>query len=184
MRSFELSRYSPLNTVLTDVDTGEKVRCVSSTPDFLRGTTRVSRYINEFPARGNESDDPSEEEPPQEGAPSSESEPRLEETGRVNWNFFTGTWMVYQGEKLSVSEFFPPTNFIRGARRFTGPDGNRYLHRKNGAGEKDTQVVKIDPNYIARTPAVMQVDDSVMPFFDLVLLTWVFIEQRRVGKAK
>ena len=113
MKSFELSRYSPLNTVLTDVDTGEKVRCVSSTPDYLRGTTRISRYIHESSPRGNESEDP-EEQPPQDGPSDSESDPRLEETGRVNWNFFTGTWMVYQGEKLAVSEFMPPTNFMRG----------------------------------------------------------------------
>ena len=112
MKSFELSRYNPLNTVLTEVDTGEKVRCVSSTPDYLRGTTRISRYIHESSARGNESADP-EEQPLQEGPSDSESDPHLEETGRVNWNFFTGTWMVYEGEIVTVAKFMPPTNWTK-----------------------------------------------------------------------
>lgn len=59
------------------------------------------------------------------------------------------------------------------------------LYRKNGDGaqEKETKVVNVNPNYVPKKRATMEVDDSLLTFLDLVLLTWVFIEQRRVGKV-
>ncbi len=113
MKSFELSEYTPLNTILTDLDNGEKAVCISSPRNFTRGTTKISFYTSAPSARESETGswDP---QPAQDGAPQSDSEsPRLEERARVNWNFFTGSWVVYRGEIITVAKLMPPTNFTK-----------------------------------------------------------------------
>ena len=111
MKSYELTNYSPLNTVIINVDIGKEIRCISSTPSHLRGTTKLSRYIDAESSTRDAMQVESDEQSAQEDA--SESDPRLEEIARVNWNFFTGTWMVYGGKIVTVAKLMPPTNWTK-----------------------------------------------------------------------
>ncbi|KAJ3532560.1 hypothetical protein NM688_g7401 [Phlebia brevispora] len=115
-----------------------------------------------------------------------------EEIGRIHWDYTDGSLMVYNLEVVKMDTFMPASNFTGAKRTFKGPDGRSYawkmglsscsLDVTGDTSVKSRTVVHVRPNITAKR-AKMEVDDEVLPMLDLIIITWVFMEQRRYGRV-
>ncbi|GJE88096.1 hypothetical protein PsYK624_041790 [Phanerochaete sordida] len=119
------------------------------------------------------------------------------ERGRINWHSFArSTRFIYDGKIMEAATFMPHDGLR--VRRFVAPDGKSYRWRTGwrsvhlercedkGASESEPVIVvkmrQANP-FKGRKPS-LQVDDSVLQFLDLLVLTWVYVEHRRRGNGR
>lgn len=119
------------------------------------------------------------------GNPTGESK----ELARIHWHYFGSSRLIYEGKILELNSFMPYSVLLRSIRRFTGPDGRQYkwnlgfftsqLELEEVSGSSTVVAKMRQRNVIHGTKPALEIEPDVMPILDLVVVTWVFAEQRR-----
>ena len=105
MKVLKLSHYSPLNTVLSDAESGELLYRISTPCSVFRGTTTVLQYVDDSPPviyRSHNSE-----------MSWDMAVAGLKEVARIHWHFMSGTWVVYNLQIIDMNSLFPATNVMR-----------------------------------------------------------------------
>ncbi|KIP07518.1 hypothetical protein PHLGIDRAFT_118095 [Phlebiopsis gigantea 11061_1 CR5-6] len=105
---------------------------------------------------------------------------------RIHWHWTSSSRLVWNGEIKDVEKMMPNTGIV-GSRVFTAPDGNQYkwrmritgcqLELKNGSKPQPivARTRQKFTDIFTRTKPSLEIDESLRPFLDLIVITWVHI---------
>ncbi|KDQ49654.1 hypothetical protein JAAARDRAFT_42673 [Jaapia argillacea MUCL 33604] len=161
---------SPLRTVLLNAQSQPVYRIYSPDKVFIYGsTTTIIRCSGMYP-----------------------NQPE-EEVGRINWHRHHRSQMVFGGRTFEVNSFLQKTGFVgRGNRIWLGPDGQEYMWNvdnspttlilNDGSGTVVACFTRGSlrlPWMKQKRPACLQIRPNGFHMVDLILLTFVYAEQKK-----
>ncbi|KIP03388.1 hypothetical protein PHLGIDRAFT_77693 [Phlebiopsis gigantea 11061_1 CR5-6] len=163
----QLSRNSPINTTLLTED-GKPMYTISTPHKIFRRTTTVTRHT--YDAEGQPTD-------------------ITEEMAKIHWHRLTSSKLVLNGELKNIDKVMPKTG-VMGSRAFTASDGKKYKWRMGmtdcelADGPKPARPVVVKMRHRFQdistgTRPVLEIEESVLPFLDIIIMTWIYTERTR-----
>ncbi|KAI6007498.1 hypothetical protein EDC04DRAFT_2611348 [Pisolithus marmoratus] len=119
----------------------------------------------------------------------------MEAVGEIEWHWIAPSIMRLHGQEMTTNTFIPCHGFMGRKRTFTGPDGLPYRW------DMDSWIVRLSRNDAARQELArshrqslgiigprrdpsFDIDPSLMHMVDMVVLTFVYVEQLRINREK
>ncbi|KAL4254892.1 protein of unknown function DUF6593 [Abortiporus biennis] len=120
--------------------------------------------------------------------------PSLVEVARIRWHTWATSKIIYQGRLYPLKTWLPNTSWTGRHRRFTGPGGHVYewnlgyysckLQRIDGNGPPELIASFHQQKVLEHAKAHLEIRPAGMDIFELIVITWVFIETRRRDKER
>ncbi|GJE88095.1 hypothetical protein PsYK624_041780 [Phanerochaete sordida] len=162
-----LSHNCVLHTDLLSPD-GQSLYTISTPRRFPRKATTITKAVLD-----------------DKGRPTGESE----ELATIHWHCFRNSQLVYNDKITDINDFMPSQGMFRRTRCLTAPDGKSYrwkmgchtshLEVDEVTGEHSVVARMRQRNILRGTKPVLEIDELSVDLLDLVVVTWVFVEQKR-----
>ena len=108
MRAYTLSRYSPLNTSISDENGKPLYLITTPLAQFYRGATTVVKYDENVEARNTKP-----HKLPLFAKDENNVHEGMHKVAQIRWHFWGSSQLLYNSEVHDINTFMPGENFVR-----------------------------------------------------------------------
>ncbi|KDQ60511.1 hypothetical protein JAAARDRAFT_125792 [Jaapia argillacea MUCL 33604] len=166
IKSFTFTRTDSIRTILLDERDFPVYKIETPYSSGLRKDTTVYRRAGTYP------------------------DTYFEEVARIHWHHFHQSEIVYGGKILRVGDYLRKSGVIGQNKKFVAPDGKQYKWVLQMRGQKlitndfnETLVASFKEANLGirkpKHPGCLQIYPSGQHMMDLIVVTFVYLEQKR-----